>query len=94
MMTENTVTKAEGLRPATGQSRKVLINQGVIDRAVKAQREDKNRRILVDTACPGLRLVLNPGGSNAWTYAYRSRGRDAEGRACRNGPWRSATSRR
>jgi integrase len=25
-------------------------------------------------------LVLNPGGSSAWTYTYRPRGRDAEGR--------------
>ena len=79
---ENAVTKAEGLRPASGQSRKVLINQGVIDRAVKAQQVDKEpaRSVLADTACPGLRLVLNPGGSSAWTYAYRPRGRDADGR--------------
>jgi len=76
------VTTAEGLRPKSGQSRNVLINQGVIDRAVKAQRAEKQppRRILVDTACPGLRLVLNPGGSSAWTYTYRARGRDAEAR--------------
>lgn len=76
------MTEAKGLRPKSGQSRTILINQVVIDRAVKAQRADKQhaRRILADTACPGLRLVLNPGGSTAWTYAYRSRGRDAEGR--------------
>jgi integrase len=76
------VTKAQGLRPKSGQSRNVLINQGVIDRAVKAQRaqNEPTRRILVDAACPGLRLVLNPGGSSAWTYAYRPRGRDADGR--------------
>jgi integrase len=70
------------LRPATGQSQEVIINQGIIDRAVKAQRAEKQpgRRILRDKACPGLRLVLNPGGSSAWTYAYRPRGRDADGR--------------
>jgi integrase len=76
------MSQATGLRPKAGQSRTVLINQGVIDRAVKAQRAQKEppRRILVDAGCPGLRLVLNPGGSNAWTYAYRPRGRDAQGR--------------
>ena len=68
--------------PQAGQSHNVLINQGVIDRAAKAQRAQKEptRRILVDAVCPGLRLVLNPGGSTAWTYAYRPRGRDAHGR--------------
>jgi hypothetical protein len=75
------MSQATGLRPNAGQSRTVLINQGVIDRAVKAQGAQKEppRRILVDAGCPGLRLVLNPGGSNAWTYAYRPRGRDAQG---------------
>jgi Arm DNA-binding domain len=76
------VTEAQGLRLKSGQSRNVLINQGVIDRAVKAQRGQKepSRHILVEAASPGLRLVLNPGGSTAWTYAYRPRGRDADGR--------------
>jgi integrase len=76
------LTEAKGLRAPTGQSRNVLINQGVIDRAVKAQRAEKKpaRRVLVDDACPGLRLVLNPGGSSAWTYIYRPRGTDADGK--------------
>src|SRR5215469_14447263 len=74
--------EAEGLRPKSGQSRQVLIRQDVIDRAVKAQRAAKEpgRQILVDAACPGLRLVLNPGGSSAWTYSYRARGLDEDGR--------------
>jgi integrase len=76
------VTQAKGLRPKSGQSRTVFIKQDVIDRAVKAQRAEKEpaRRILVDAACAGLRLVLNPGGTNAWTYTYRPRGRDEAGK--------------
>src|SRR5262249_41262069 len=48
----------------------------------KGQRGEKepSRRVLVDKACPGLRLVLNPGGSSAWTYIYRPRGLDAGGK--------------
>ena len=78
---------AKGLRAATGQSRSVTINQGVIDRAVKAQRAEKEptRRILVDAACPGLRLVLNAGGTSSWTYTYRARGTDAEGETSNHG---------
>src|SRR5262249_29365064 len=40
----------------------------------------RTRVTLVDAACPGLRLVLNPGGSSSWTYTYRARGRDEDGR--------------
>lgn len=76
------MSEAAGLRPASGQSRTVLIKQDVIDRAVKVQRSATapTRHILVDAACPGLRLVLHPGGASAWTYTYRARGRDLNGR--------------
>src|SRR5262245_15976173 len=81
-MERTTMTEARGLRPASGRSRRVLVKQDVIDRATKAQRAEKEpkRRTLVDAACPGLRLVLNPGGSSSWVYIYRPRGRDEDNR--------------
>ena len=48
--------------PQRARSRNVLINQGVIDRAVKAQAPRRNLpgSILVDAACPGLGWCLTP----------------------------------
>jgi integrase len=71
-----------GLKSATGRSRRVRIDQRVIDREVSEQRRSNSaqRRYLVDTDCRGLRLVLQPKGGNAWTYSYRPRGVDGAGR--------------
>jgi integrase len=71
-----------GLKPATGRSRRVRIDQRVIDREVFEQRRANStqRRYLVDSDCCGLRLVLYPTGSNSWTYSYRPHGVDAAGR--------------
>ena len=82
-----TAVTRKGLRSASGRSRKVRIDQRVIDREIERQRRagDKGRRYLVDSDCPGLRLVLYRSiGKNevraAWTYSYRPRGADSNGR--------------
>ena len=63
---------AIGLKAATGRSRRVRIDQRVIDREVADQRKANSaeRRYLVDSDCRGLRLVLRRNGSNSWTYSY------------------------
>ena len=82
-----TAVTRKGLRSASGRSRKVRIDQRVIDREIERQRRagDRGRRYLVDSDCPGLRLVLYRSvGKNevraAWTYSYRPRGADSNGR--------------
>src|SRR5262245_40213651 len=71
---------------STGRSRTVRIDQRVIDRLLREP--SPTQRVLVDAACPGLRLVFHPGGSNAWTYSYRPRGVTADGRRHSQRTWR------
>src|SRR5262245_22470052 len=71
---------------STGRSRTVRIDQRIIDRLLREP--SPIQRVLVDAACPGMRLVFHPGGSNAWTYSYRPRGTMADGRRHPQRTWR------
>ena len=64
---------------ARGRTRQIRLTPSVIEREIKAARNRGERIVLLDQACPGLRLVI---GSRTltWTATARPRGVDVNGK--------------
>ena len=72
MSTTNTFPQARG------RTRQIRLTPAVIEREIKAARGRGERTVLLDQACPGLRLVIGS-RTASWTVTARPRGLDLDG---------------
>jgi integrase len=64
---------------ATGRTRQIRVTASVIEREIRAARSRGERTVLLDQACPGLRLVIGS-RTASWTVTARARGVDLDGK--------------
>ena len=64
---------------ARGRTRQIRLTPAVIEREIKAARGRGERTVLLDQACPGLRLVIGS-RTASWTVTARPRGVDLDGK--------------